>query len=149
MASLDQPKVSAKTTGQGNWSANSRIKVLLRAPPPQTTANEGRDRNSGSTPTMLAVVKAVSVAAASSIASGSTSKGSRKIVAVERFRRWGQEERMREKFAQNRAVGLASGSSRAVPVEGGAKALQHQIVEQPIARTCVAGNWFLTRRDKT
>ena len=122
MASLDQPKVSAKTTGQGNWSANSRIKVLLRAPPPQTTANEGRDGNSGSTPTMLAVVKAVSVAAASSIASASTI---------------------------NRAVGLASGSSRAVPVEGGATALQHQIVEQPIARTCVAGNRFLTRRDKT
>src|ERR1700730_8088169 len=72
MASLDQPKVSAKTTGQGSRSANSRIKVLLRVPPPQTIANEGRDGNSGSTPAMPAAVKAVSVAAASSVARLST-----------------------------------------------------------------------------
>src|ERR1700730_7797862 len=72
MASLDQPKSPAKTTGHGNWSANSRIKVLLRAPPPQTIANEGRDGNSGRTPTMLAAANAVSVAAASSIARPST-----------------------------------------------------------------------------
>ena len=72
MASLDQPKVSAKTTGQGSRSANSRIKVLLRAPPPQTIASAGRDGNSGSTPAMLAAVKAVSVAAASSVARSST-----------------------------------------------------------------------------
>ena len=39
---------------------------------------------------------------------------------------------MREKFAQNRAIGLASESSRAVPVECGATALQLQIVEQPL-----------------
>src|SRR2546430_2912910 len=72
MASLDQPKASAKTTGQGNRAANSRIKVLLRAPPPQTIATEGRDGNSGSTPAILAAVKAVSVAAASSVARLST-----------------------------------------------------------------------------
>ena len=145
MASLDQPKVSAKTTGQGNWSANSRIKVLLRVPPPQTIANEGRDGNSGSTPTMLAAVNGERRRRV--LNRKTVDKGSREIVAIERFRRRGQEERMREKFAQNRAIGLASGSSRAVPVECGATALQHQIVEQTIARTCVAGNRFLTRRD--
>src|SRR2546430_13549943 len=72
MASLDQPKASAKTTGQGNRAANSRIKVLLCAPPPQTIATDGRDGNSGSTPAMLAAVKAVSVAATSSVARPST-----------------------------------------------------------------------------
>jgi hypothetical protein len=56
---------------------------------------------------------------------------------------------MREKCVQNRDIGLASGSGRTVPVEAGAKALQHQIVEQRIAGTCVAGNWLLSWRDKT
>jgi hypothetical protein len=98
MASLDQPKVSAKATGQSSRSANSRSKVLFRAPPPQTIANEGRDGSSGSTPAMLAAVKAVSVAAASSV--GRLSTGSaQKIVPAERFRRRDQEKRMREKCA--------------------------------------------------
>ncbi len=70
--SLDQPKLSAKTILHGSLSANSRIKVLLRAPPPHTIAMEGMDGKSGSTRAMLAAVKAISVAAASSVASLST-----------------------------------------------------------------------------
>jgi hypothetical protein len=126
--------------------ANSRTKVFLRAPPPQTIANEGRDGNSGSTQATLAAVKAVSVAAASSVARLSTALPKKSLRSSDFG---GGEIRVREKRAQNRAIGLASGSSRAVPVEGDAAPLQHQIVEQPFARSCVAGNWLLSRRDKT
>ena len=72
IASLDQPKVSAKTIPHGRRSASSRIKVLLRAPPPHTIATEGLDGKNGSTPARLAAVNAVSVAAASSVARLST-----------------------------------------------------------------------------
>jgi hypothetical protein len=116
---------------------------LLHAPPPQTIANEGRDGSSGSTQATLA---AVSVAAASSVARLSTALPKKSLRSSDFG---GGEIRVREKRAQNRAIGLASGSSRAVPVEGDAAPLQHQIVEQPFARSCVAGNWLLSRRDKT
>src|SRR5436309_3190690 len=72
MASLDQPKASANTTGHGSRTANSRIMVLLRAPPPQMMAREGlagKCRNARAIP---AAVKAVSVAAASSVDNLST-----------------------------------------------------------------------------
>jgi hypothetical protein len=83
--------------------ANSRTKVFLRAPPPQTIANEGRDGNSGSTQVTLAAVKAVSVAAASSVARLSTALPKKSLRSSDFG---GGEIRVREKRAQNRAIGL-------------------------------------------
>lgn len=61
----------------------------------------------------------------------------------------GGAKRMREKFGQSLSIDLALSSRGAVPVEGEAEALRHQIIEKRIARSGIAGNRLLSRRDKT
>jgi hypothetical protein len=68
-----------------------------------------------------------------------------KIVPVERFRRRGGKKKdLREERSKSRHRPCLWKQSRN-PGRTEAAPLQHQIVEQPIARTRVAGNRFLAR----
>ncbi len=135
----------AETTGHGKRSDNSRINVLLCAPPPQTIASEGDPGKCGRTLATLAAVKAVSVAAASSVAEP-IDENAREIVPVERFWRREGEKRMGEKFAQDRSVDFPFVGSGPFPIERHSEPLEHKIVKQGISRTRVARDRRLAGR---
>ena len=56
---------------------------------------------------------------------------------------------MREKCFQNALIDLAPRCHRSIRIQGKAQAIAHQIVEERIARSGIARNRLLARRDKT
>jgi hypothetical protein len=92
-----------------------------------------------------AAVSAVSVAApfSTSMPSSVSPNPAAECVAVERFRWWEREERMRQQTLDHRFIDSAACGNAAVGIERRAGAQPQKIVEQSVARPGVASDQVL------
>ena len=135
----DQPIASAVVTRQGARSTSSRTRIGLRAPPPQTTRCFGAAGSSGSAPTIDAAVKAVRVAAASSVARAATAAAENALRSSD-FGGGTAKNGCDRTLPQRRRVDLSPRGRVAVAVDRAAGARQHEIVEKRISGAGVAGD---------